>query len=131
MSQRNIDLFRRGAEAINARVVPEGLLAPDFRMEKVETAVTNKTYHGEAGWRHWLSDFFEVFEQGARFEDEIIADGDDFVVAKVRLVGSGARSGAPLELRWTVVLWFQDGKATRSVSYASPREALEAVGLRD
>jgi hypothetical protein len=51
------------------------------------------------------------------------------VVARVRLVGHGARSGAPVELRWVTVTWYEDGKATRSVGYLRRREALKAAGL--
>jgi len=47
------------------------------------------------------------------------------------VVGRGARSGMPLELRWAGATWFRDGKATRAIGYASPREALESVGLRE
>ncbi len=130
MSQRNIDLHSRGAAAINAREVPEELLAPGFRMENgVATAIEN-TYHGAAGWREWMSDLFEVFAEGARYEiEEVIADGDDFVVAMVRVVGRAASSRVPLVFRWSTVVWFHNGKATRVVGYTSPGEALEAVGL--
>jgi ketosteroid isomerase-like protein len=131
MSQRNIDLWYRAVAAINAREVPMSLLAPELRMENLVTAVSDKTYHGTAGFRDWMNDLFDGFAEGALFEiEEIVADGDDFVVGLVRVVGRGARSGAPLVLRWVNVNWFRDGKATRSVGYASRREALKAVGLR-
>ena len=131
MSQRNIDFWHRAAAAINAREVPEDLLAPELRMENLVTAVSDKTYHGPAGFREWMDDLFDGFAEGALFEiEEIVADGDDFVVGVVRVVGRGARSGAPLVLRWVNVNWLRDGKATRSVGYASRREALKAVGLR-
>ncbi len=62
---------------------------------------------------------------------EILADGEDFVVTRVRIVGHGARSGAAVELRWVSVSWFRDGKMTRTVGYARRREALKAVGLEE
>jgi ketosteroid isomerase-like protein len=126
----NVDLVRSICAAINEREVPKDLLAPDLRMENVVTAVSDKTYYGAAGFRDWMQDLFAGFAEGARFEiEEIVADGDDFVVAVLGAVGCGARSGAPLVLRWVNVAWFRDGKATRSVGYASRREALMAVGL--
>jgi ketosteroid isomerase-like protein len=134
MSQDNIELHRRGVAAINDRELPddvfEELCAPDFRMENTSTAVTDKTYRGAEGVREWIRDFFDAFDEGARYEiEEIIADGDDFVVSMLRFVGHGARSGAPLVLRWANVTWFRAGKMTRAVGYLSRREALRAVGL--
>jgi hypothetical protein len=136
MSQENIDLHERGIEAVNARVFSDELaaetLAPGFRIENAATAVTDKTYHGAEGIREWVRDIFEGLDEDARYEtEEILADGEDFVVARVRLVGHGARSGAPVELRWVAVTWYEGGKATRSVGYLRRREALKAVGLAD
>jgi hypothetical protein len=53
------------------------------------------------------------------------------LVALVRLVGHGARSGAALVLRWVTGTWIRDGKMTRAVGYLSRREALAAVGLAE
>jgi ketosteroid isomerase-like protein len=132
MSQRNIDLHRRMAVAINAREVPEELLAPGFRMENRVTAAVAETYYGAAGWREWMSDLFEVFAEGARYEtEEIIADGDDFVVTTLRIFGRSTHSGMPLAFRLSTVVWFHDGKASSAVAYTSLREALQAVGLHE
>lgn len=101
-------------------------------MENTATAVTDKTYRGAAGVREWISDFFDAFDEGAHHEiEEIVADGDDFVVSVVRIVGRGARSGAPLTLRWVNVTWFHQDKMVRAVGYLSRREALKAVGLEE
>jgi ketosteroid isomerase-like protein len=134
MSRENIELHERGIEALNARVLSDELaaetLAPGFRIENAATAITDKTYYGAEGVREWVRDIFEGFDEDARYElEEILADGDDFVVARVRLVGHGARSGAPVELRWVAATWYEDGKATRSAGYLRRSEALEAVGL--
>jgi ketosteroid isomerase-like protein len=103
---------------------------PSSGWENTSTAVTDKTYRGAEGVREWIADFFEAFDQDVRYEiEEIVADGDDFVVSVVRFVGRGARSGAPLVLRWVGVTSFDNGKMTRAVGYLSRRQALEAVGL--
>jgi len=106
------------------------LLGPDFRIENAATAVTDKTYYGADGVREWVRDIFEGMNDGSRYEtEEILADGEDFVVARVRLVGHGARSGAIVRLRWISVTWYEGGKSIRSVGYLRRREALQAVGL--
>jgi hypothetical protein len=51
MSQENVKVVHRYAAALNAREVPEELLAPDFVMVNATTAVTDKTYRGRAGVR--------------------------------------------------------------------------------
>jgi ketosteroid isomerase-like protein len=134
MSQKNVESTKRGVAALNSRELPdelaEELLAPDYRIENVSTAVTDRTYYGANGVREWLADFFEALDEAATYEtEEILAHGEDFVVARVRIVGHGARSGAPVELRWVSVNWFRDGKMTRTVGYARRREAFQAVGL--
>jgi ketosteroid isomerase-like protein len=136
MSQENVESTKRGVAALNKRELPdelgEELLAPDYRIENVSTAVTDRTYYGITGVREWLADFFEALDEAATYEtEEILADGDDFVVARVRIVGHGAHSGAPVELRWVSVNWFRDGKMTRTVGYARRREAFQAVGLAE
>jgi ketosteroid isomerase-like protein len=134
MSQENVETYQRGVAGVNGRDFSDALFAeictPDFRMENTSTAVTDKTYHGAQGVREWINDFFEAFGDDTRYENvEIIAQADDYVVSVVRLVGQGARSGAPLELRWVAVTWFEGAKMSRGVGYLSRREALKAVGL--
>jgi ketosteroid isomerase-like protein len=99
-------------------------------MENMSAAVTDKTYDGADGLREWISDMFAGFDGDARFEtEEILVDGEDLVVTRMRLVGHGARSGVPLVLRWVTVFWFRDGAMTRTAGYARRRDTLKAAGL--
>jgi len=134
VSQENLELYERTVAAVNARDLSDELaaeiIAPDYRIENAATAVTDKTYYGAAGVREWVRDMFEGMDEDSRYEiEEILADGEDYVVARVRLVGHGVRSGAPVTLRWVSVMWFEGGKATRGRGYLRRREALKAVGL--
>lgn len=135
MSQENAELFRRIFESANLaemETILPPLLARDFRIDNTPTAITDKTYQGVAGCLEWREDMSDGFADGARYGVEaILADPDDFVVGRVAIVGTGARSGAPLHLRWTAVMWFRDGKATHAAGYANRRQALESVGLRE
>ena len=82
-------------------------------MENTSTAITDRAYFGAEGVREWIRDMFEGFDAEAQYEvEEILADSEDLVAARYRLVVQGARSGAPLTLRWTAVSWYRDGKAT-------------------
>lgn len=135
MSQENIDLGDRLVAAVTtgtlSDALAEQLLTPDFRIENASTAVTEKTYYGAAGLREWARDFFEAFGDDVRWEVETLAHGDGYLVSLNRLVGHGAASGAPLDLRWTGVTWFRDGRIDRATGYARRREALKAVGLAE
>jgi hypothetical protein len=135
VSRENVELMQRITEAVNAPdpgplLAP--LLAPGYYIENIVTAVTDKTYYGVAGCLEWWEDTVEAFAPRPRYElEEVIAQNDDLVVARLAFIGKGAQSDAPLELRWIATTWFEDGKATRSAGYAHRREALEAVGLAE
>ena len=128
-------MWERGNAAINSRAVSrelaDELLAPGFCIENISTAVTDKSYEGVKGVREWIVDTSEGLDEDARYEsEEILAVEDDYLVARVRVAGRGARSGAPVLRRLVSVVWFRDGKMARSVGYARRLEALEAVGLQ-
>ena len=101
-------------------------------MRNCASSVSDYTYRGESGWRDWMEDLFEEFAGKPRYElEQIVATGDDYVVAEYCIRGRSARSGKPLAFRWTGVTWFARGALTRAAGYASRREALEAVGAED
>ena len=131
MSEANVEIVRRLVDGVNDGVIPRELIAPDFELRNVTTAVTDATYLGYEGGLQWRRDFFDVFDDALYELGEIVAAEADYVVVTNRLVGSGSSSGAPVDLRWTSVFWFRDGTVTRVVGYQSRRDALEAVGLSD
>jgi ketosteroid isomerase-like protein len=130
MPQQNIEIMSEFVAAANARRVPEDLLAPGFLMENRVSSVTDYEYHVADGWREWMTDVFEHFARGARYDiEEVLATGDDYVAAVFCIRGRGAFSEEDLEFRWAGVTWFRDGKALRAVGYPTRRDALHAVGL--
>ncbi len=92
MSQENVEIYRRVVEAFNTSDgVPEALLAPDFRIENIVTAVTDKTYYGVSGCVEWLNDLADAYGDEPRFEiEQIVAEGDDFVIARLAFVDVSA-----------------------------------------
>jgi ketosteroid isomerase-like protein len=136
VSERNLELVRRSVAAMNSRDLSdetfESLCTSDFMLTNASTAVTDKTYRGAPGVREWIDDFAEAFAAGAQYElGEILAASDELVVARLRWSGQGARSAAPLVLRWVGVWWFRDGKVCRGAGYATRHEALKAAGLEE
>jgi ketosteroid isomerase-like protein len=129
VSEENIELVRRLAEAINTGDLPRDMVTEDFELKNATTAVTDATYHGYEGGLKWRQDMFDVVDD-ARYEvDEVLAAHDDYVVVANHLAGRGSSSGAPVDLRWASVFWFREGKIARVAGFNSRRAALEAVGL--
>jgi ketosteroid isomerase-like protein len=132
MSQENAEIVLEAIDVMNARKVPEHLMADDAELQNVRTAVTDNLYVGPAGFARWLDDFFGVMEADARFEvEQVLAAASDSVVVMLHLTGRGAASGAPLDLRWPATIWIREGKITRAVGYPGKEEALEAAGLAE
>jgi hypothetical protein len=64
------------------------------RSKTPPTAVTDKTYHGAEAVREWIADFLYAFDADAHHEiEEIIADGEPFVVSMVCFAGRGLARG--------------------------------------
>ncbi len=132
MSQENVELVYRYGEALNAREVPDGLLAPGFVMVNAETAVTDGTFEGAAGVIEWTRDILDFVEEAEPFFIERIeAHQDDFVVATVGIEGTGELSKMAIALRWAAAFWCSNGQLTRVVGYLQLSEALKAVGLEE
>jgi len=131
VSQENIQVVRRLIDAINENDLPRELIGDDVELKNATTAVTDATYTGYEGALKWRRDLFDVMED-ARYElDEVLASGPDYVVIANSLVGRGASSGVPVDMRWTSVFWFRDGRIARAAGFNTRAEALRAVGLRE
>jgi ketosteroid isomerase-like protein len=127
MSPEREELLRRMVDVINTGGDPHDLVTDDLELRNPTTAVTDATYVGPEGALKWREDMFDVFE-GARYQiDEVLDEGDDYVVVANSLVGRGVGSGVPVDLRWTGVFWIRDGKLARGAGFNTRREALEAA----
>jgi hypothetical protein len=132
MSRENVELVYRYGDALNAREVPDGLLAPGFVMVNADTAVTDGTFHGTDGVIQWTRDILDLVEEESPFFiEEIVAHQHDFVVATVGIEGIAERSRMPIAFRWAAAFWCSDGRLTRVVGHLQLRETLKAVGLAE
>jgi ketosteroid isomerase-like protein len=132
VSQENVMLAYRYGDALNAREVPDGLLAPGFVMVNADTAVTEGTFHGAEGVIQWTRDILDLVEEDSPFFiEEIVAHHDDVVVATVGIEGIAERSRMPIAFRWAAAFWCSDGRLTRVVGYLKLQQALQAVGLEE
>ena len=132
MSQENvetlnalIDAFtRRDSEALQA------LLAPDAQIVPIRAALEDVVHSGPNAAAQWLAGLDESWE-GLRADVRDYRDAGDRVVALGRIYGRGRASGADIDVAAASVAEFREGLVTRLRMYTSPREALEAAGLRE
>jgi len=135
MSQENVEIVQRAADAFNRRDMRALAEASheDLEFVSVLTAVDagGASYRGSGAWASYFQAMNETWEdwhaEGFRFFDA----GEDRVVGVFRLVGKGKHSGAPVEREIGLAYRIRDGKLWRMRSYLDPGEALEAVGLRE
>ena len=132
MSDRNVELVRRGFEAIERdgwqALIP--LLDPEFQMTTPpDLAMEPDTYRGEEGLRRYFESFEDAME-----DIRIVPEGDllgagDRVFVPFRLFARGKETGIGAEQRGFQVWTMREGKALRVEVFASREDALEAAGL--
>jgi uncharacterized protein len=130
VSAENVDLVRRATEATQ-RHDNEAVFRLYDREVEVETPDLDgsiRIYRGFDGIRAWYRDLLDAFTEWTVVVDEWIDGGSD-VIAVLRTVGRGRKSGAPFERREAHVWTVRNGKLWRLRIYKTRQEALEAVGL--
>jgi ketosteroid isomerase-like protein len=132
MSQEDVDLARRGYEAL-ARGDMESVLAlidPDVEVE-VHTGRPDlpetDTLRGHAGFLENLRLLEEVFEDVEVSPEEFIEVGDELIVP-IFTAGRGRASGIRVENRVTHIWTIRDGKAIRFRVFPTTEEAFAALG---
>jgi len=90
-----------------------------------------QTYAGVEGARAFLAEWLEAWDDWSLEVEEYVDAGGDRVVVILRQRGRSKASGAPSEMHFGQVWTLKDGLSIRMQMYASPAEALEAVGLRE
>ena len=87
-------------------------------------------YRGHEGVREWLAHQREVW-QSQRYEpEELIAVGEDRVLAALRFVSVG-RDGIETVAHIATLTTIRAGKVTRMQAFITKAAALEAAGLSE
>ena len=127
MSQENVEIVRRGFLGLERGDVDAAaeFWHPEISWRAIEGAPDDVgEMHGIEAARRYVEDWFDTFDDFRSEPEELIAVGDDQVVAVV-ISGRAKATGIETELRSAV----RDGKIVRVREYATKGEALEAVGL--
>jgi ketosteroid isomerase-like protein len=135
MSEENVEVFKRGADAYNRRDV-EALLQ-DLDPEVEWHSALLIPFGGEAtvsrghdGVREVMSDVFDALAE-IHLEYSDIRDLGERIVGIGRISTRGKQSGAVTDMAFGTVADMKNGKAVRIWTYLDPQEALEAAGLSE
>jgi ketosteroid isomerase-like protein len=136
MSRENVELVRRSVEAIPRGVEDdvEELLSYIDPEGELHSAIVGgaeaNVYRGHEGFRRWVADSFESFEE-VRNEWSEFRDLDTRVLAFGHVKARGRGSGMVLESPMAWVFTVRGGKIVKADGFLSHADALEAVGLSE
>ena len=131
MSRENVDCASRMYAALNKRDV-------ETLLREMDPEVVGLVYfmqsdgvrqRGHSGVRRGFEEMFSVFPDW--HAEVAITEHGEVLVTEVRMTGTGASSGLPVEQTGWQVLRFRDGKIVWFHGYGSRAEALKAVGLSE
>ena len=135
MSRENVEVVHKAREAFNRedlRALAD-MADDDLEFISVFSALDSgaATYRGPESWADYFAAMHETWTEWQVEDFRVFDAGEDRVASLFRLVGTGRRSGVPVERPGGMAYWFRNGKIWRLRSYADPEDALEAVGLRE
>ena len=135
MSQQNVEIVRRVADAYNRRDVGAmlGELHPEIEWQpwlQVQLGGGATVYRGHQGVREGIREREEAFSE-IQAEPAEVRDLGERVVVIGHLRGRGKESGAITESAIAWIVDFESGKVVRVREYLDPEEALEAAGVSE
>jgi ketosteroid isomerase-like protein len=136
MSQENVELVRRAADAFNRggrdAQASDALLAPDVVWEvAIGVADFDGVYRGRAAVRQFWRTFMAELDE-MRIEVEELVDCGDRVFSVARAVGRGRHSGATGAGQVVFpVFTVRDGLIARYQLFAEREKALQAARLSE
>jgi ketosteroid isomerase-like protein len=134
MSQENVELFRRGADAWDRGDLDELLALYDAEAEldfvRFEGWVERPVFRGRAAIRAFFEQWREAFAD-YRYEVERYVDAGERVLALCSQSGAGPGSTGLAMMRLAQIATFKDGLIVRMENYSDREQALDAVGLSE
>lgn len=132
--QRNVESVIRGHAALNSGDVEGALefISPEYELyPAVAGAFLGETvYRGHDGFRRYMADLKEVFED-FKVEPRRIATSCDWVVVDSEITGHGHASGVEIATDVTLVYRVLEGKAIWCSSYFQRADALRENDLNE
>ena len=103
------------------------LFDPDVEIYSEPGMINSGSFTGWDGFRKWVSQWEEAWDEISYEPIELIDVGETFVVARVRVVGKGAGSGLEIDREFGYLYEVRGGRSTRFHLYDSAERAMEAA----
>jgi ketosteroid isomerase-like protein len=134
MSQENVEVVRAFLDAYNRGeldVVFE-LCTPDVEGYPASVFPEPRPRFGRVAMKAFLEEIGSAWAEPPRYVlTEVVAVGDDRVLARGDWRGRGAASAIESSSEWSIVWTIRDRQIARIAWFSDHNEALEAVGLRE
>ena len=132
MSQHNVETLRAFCTAWGKADPPDlSLLAPDVVFEDdLLPDHAGERYRGREGVMRSTRTWLEPFERFTIELEQIVGSGDRLVSIH-RFRFKARYTGIEDEMRYAYLWTFRDGKVIHFRTFREPKEALDAVGLRE
>jgi ketosteroid isomerase-like protein len=134
MSQENVEIVRGMNQAFNRGDLDTAIdcWTDDIDYRAVEGALDDHgPIHGKEAFRAYAQDWLDTFDDFRQEPAELIDEGEDKVIAVLRVSGRAKLSGVKTDLMYAALYTIRDGKIARGREYWTREEALEAAGLRE
>jgi uncharacterized protein len=131
MSEENVELFRRGTDALERGdlALVEELVDPDVIFEPLRAPVSG-AYRGHEGIRQFIADTAESFDI-FRFDRPEIRDLGDRVLAIGTLHIRAREGGIETDVPTAGIATYRNGRLIQWKDFGDRRKALEAAGLSE
>jgi len=132
MSRENVEIVRRGYEALNQRDVDQFLsyFAPEMEVDFSESVGPfSDVYRGHAELKTFWESFFEAWDEIHWEIDELRDLGGDRVLTATHVIARGHGSGIPTTHYHAVIWKIRGGRIRRVKFFPDKQDALEAAGL--
>ena len=129
MRHATLDLIARGVEAFNAGDI-DGMLAPmhpEVEFQPLRGVLEGTVYRGHEGFRRWLEDNGEDWEEFHLDVIDVSEPGSGWVLVQGRVRARGRASGVELDATAVWLCQLRDGLIGRLRFYRDVESALEAV----
>jgi ketosteroid isomerase-like protein len=132
MSEENVEIVRRGLEALDRRDLSSWLAVIDEEVEVVPTRDWPEPgVRGAEAAFDWYLQAFDALQPFRATDTEFIDAGADKVLLQYRTDVRGKGSGAKIEFRRWCVVTVRKGRLLRAEWLSDRADALEAAGLSE
>jgi ketosteroid isomerase-like protein len=132
VSEQNVELMRRLAEAFNARDIEAYIALCDPSVEPHSTFTElGAVYHGHDGVRKWHRDLQDAWGDQIRLEIEALFDLGEQTLGFTVWHGRGRQSGVEVALTAAQLARWRDGALIYIKGYADRKDALSDLGVSE